>query len=263
MKPLAKPSLGGLRLGQTRPPSSVYQKQMWGGRQDLKMKLNLGRERQNHSRVVSVWESSRSCSLDTAVLIFSTFDMTIGSQKVAGPIGETTSCDGDFGGRGLLDASPPCGMKRSDFDLLRIKPLEGLSSSTISSAQFFPFCTPMYIQLHKIALSAFTPQNIRTEEKSAVLHFSLNCIYSLFNSLMCSPLCTVAHIPKSCRPNIGEILASELRHVPSGEQHVSSYLPSVYFVLPLMVPSISNSIWLRSSNLTLADGPIMRSKPCG
>ena len=48
---------------------------MWGGGQDLKMKLNLGKERQNRSKVVSIWESSRSRSLDTANLIFSTLDI--------------------------------------------------------------------------------------------------------------------------------------------------------------------------------------------
>ena len=107
------------------------------------MKLNLGRERQNRSKVVSIWESSRSCSLDTANLIFSTLDITIGSQKAAGPIGEPRrqkpdlemgTSGGGGGGRGLLEASAPCGIKRSDFDLLRIKPLEGPSSSTISRA---------------------------------------------------------------------------------------------------------------------------------
>ena len=52
----------------------------------------------------------------------------------------------------------------------------GTSDKIVSTADFFSirmlnfilFHTPMQLQLHKVASSAFMPRNIRTEEKFAV-----------------------------------------------------------------------------------------------
>ena len=59
------------------------------------MKLNLGKERQERRRVVSIWESSRSRRLATAVLIIPTRLATAEISRANGGPKETKSGSGD------------------------------------------------------------------------------------------------------------------------------------------------------------------------
>ena len=123
--------------------------------------IELGRERQERRSVISIWESSRSCSLFTAALIFSTLLLTEDSQKFAGPIGEPRREKPDLVigisvGRGLLELSAFSGIKWRDLDLFNFSPLQGPSISSIFRAHIRSSAQP-----HKVPSSRYQALIIR------------------------------------------------------------------------------------------------------
>ena len=113
--------------------------------QALRARLNFDRARQERRRVISIYESSRSWSLDTADLIFYTLFMVVSSQNTGGHTvhvwGHPASRTqirlnmGALGGMVLQEALASLGTKRSDLALLSFNPLAGPSSSMISRNQ--------------------------------------------------------------------------------------------------------------------------------